>query len=161
YPIPLHGLSPQGRDIVCAGSAGDGHLRRRRFRPRGAVAESVRSLPVRGLPPMPGQTTDPSPVILLAFANEQEGRCYLRDLPEALRSLARVLGSAEGRCKIKPLPNATLEEVLAALRAHRNRVAILHYGGHAGPDTLLLESAGAVGRAVYAAGLATILGQQS
>src|SRR3954454_15265747 len=98
---------------------------------------------------MPPPSADLRPVILLAFANEQEGRRYLRDLPEELRILTRILEQVEsqGHGKVKPLSNATLEVVLSTLRAHRDRVAIVHYGGHAGPDRLLLESAGGGSRA--------------
>jgi len=103
------------------------------------------------------------PVILLAFANEQEGHHYLRNLPEELRLLRETLSAGErgGRFRLELLPNATFDEIKKALRDNRDRVAIFHYGGHAGPDRLLLESTAGLSRAVHAEGLARLLGQQS
>ena len=87
------------------------------------------------------------PVIVLAFANEQEGHQYLRDLPEELRRLQAILEAAErkGLCKLVVRPNATLEQILETFTENRDRVAILHYGGHAGGDRLFLESVGIEG----------------
>jgi hypothetical protein len=41
--------------------------------------------------------TRAKPVIFLAFANEQEGHHYLRDLPEESRQLQSILQEAEDR----------------------------------------------------------------
>src|SRR5271157_2864171 len=102
------------------------------------------------------------PVIVLAFANEQEGHRYLRDLPEELRQLQAILEAAEGKglCKLVVRPNATLDQILETFTEHRDRVAILHYGGHAGGDRLFLESTGTEGAVAHAEGLATFLGQR-
>src|SRR4051812_9909555 len=83
------------------------------------------------------------PVIVMAFANEQEGHRYLRDLPEELRQLQEILEDAErhGLCKLVVRPNASLQQVFDTFTEHRDRVAILHYGGHAGSDRLFLERA--------------------
>ena len=88
------------------------------------------------------------PVIVLAFANEQEGRRYLRDLPGELRQLQAILEAAErkGLCELVVRPNATLDQIFDVFTEHRDRVAIFHYGGHAGEDRLLLEAAGAGAR---------------
>ncbi len=53
------------------------------------------------------------PMIVLAFANEQEGRRYLRDLPEKLRRLQEILKGAERNvlCRPERLPNATPEQI--------------------------------------------------
>ena len=102
------------------------------------------------------------PFIVLAFANEQEGRRYLRDLPEELRRLQEILEQAENdrHCRLVVRPNATLEQIFTAFTDYRDQVAILHYGGHAGGDRLLLESSAAGGTPAYAEGLATFLGQR-
>ena len=102
------------------------------------------------------------PVILLAFANEQEGKRYLRDLPEELRRLQAILEGAEGKglCKLVVRPNATLDQIFEAFTEHRDRVAIFHYGGHAGGDGLFLESTGLEGAVAHAEGLARFLGQR-
>lgn len=98
------------------------------------------------------------PVIFIATANEQEGRRYLRDLPEESRQVREVLHEAEDRglCKLEVRSNATLKEVIQVFNEYRDRVAVFHYGGHADSGHLLLESskgdsqeAGAVGLAVF------------
>jgi len=101
------------------------------------------------------------PIIVLAFANEQEGRRYLRDLPEELPGLEDILKEAErnGLGRIELLPNATIEQIFDVFSRNRDHVAILHYAGHADSGRLLLES-GAPGSApAHAAGLAMFLGQ--
>jgi WD40 repeat protein len=103
------------------------------------------------------------PVILLAFANEQEGHRYLRDLPEELRRLQEILEAAErrGLCKLVVRPNASLKQIFDTFTEHRDRVAVLHYGGHAGSDRLFLEMASPGHEGVaHAEGLATFFGQR-
>jgi WD40 repeat protein len=102
------------------------------------------------------------PIIVLAFANEQEGRRYLRDLPEELRLLQGILSEAEshGLCRLELLPNATLDQIFDAFTRNLDRVTILHYAGHADSGRLLLESSSAGGAPAHAAGLATFLGQR-
>ena len=103
-----------------------------------------------------------SPIIVLAFANDQEGRRYLRDLPKELRQLQEILQDAEsnGLCRLELLPNATLDQIFAVFTRHRDQVTILHYAGHAGSGQLLLETNVAGGPHANAAGLATFLGQR-
>jgi CHAT domain-containing protein len=102
------------------------------------------------------------PLVVLAFANEQEGRRYLRDLPEELRRLREILKEAErnGLCRLEMLPNATLEQIFDVFTRNRDQVTILHYAGHADSGRLLLESSTAGGTAANATGLATFLGQR-
>jgi len=102
------------------------------------------------------------PVIVLAFANEQEGRRYLRDLPEELRRLQEILRDAErhGLCRLEVLSNATLDQIFDVFTRNRDQVTILHYGGHADSGRLLLESSAAGGAPAHASGLATFLGQR-
>ena len=86
---------------------------------------------------------DAKPVIFLAFANELDGRRYLRDLPEEQRLLRDTLQEAvdRGLCELEVRTNATLDEIDKVFTRHRRRVAIFHYAGHAGPDRLMLEAA--------------------
>ncbi|HEX8202233.1 MAG TPA: CHAT domain-containing protein, partial [Isosphaeraceae bacterium] len=51
--------------------------------------------------------------------------------------------------------------IVSVFRAYPDRVAIVHYGGHAGPDQLLLEAASGGTRPAHAEGLAEILGRQA
>jgi formylglycine-generating enzyme required for sulfatase activity len=103
------------------------------------------------------------PIVVLAFANEQEGLRYLRNLPEELRALQGILKEAErnGLCRLELLPNATLDQVFDVFTRNRDQVTILHYAGHADSGRLLLESSASVDSPAYAAGLATFLGQRS
>ncbi len=100
------------------------------------------------------------PIIVLAFANEQSGGQYLRDLPRELRMLRQILEEAErnGLCELKELSNATLDEIIDVFNRHRDQVAVLHYGGHADSGQLLLESNTGIAAAAHAAGLAAFLG---
>jgi WD40 repeat protein len=102
------------------------------------------------------------PIIVLAFANDQEGRRYLRDLPEELRRLQGILKDVErnGLCRLELLPNATLDQIFDVFTRHRDQVTVLHYAGHADSGRLLLESNVAGGAPANASGLATFLGQR-
>jgi hypothetical protein len=102
------------------------------------------------------------PVIVLAFANDQDGHRYLRDLPEELRQIQTILEASEGKglCKLVVRPNAGLDQIFETFTEHRDRVAVFHYGGHAGGDRLLLEATGTQGAVAHAEGLATFLGQR-
>jgi hypothetical protein len=101
------------------------------------------------------------PIVVLAFANEQEGRRYRRDLPEELRQLQDILRETERQrlCRLELLPNATLEQILDVFTRNRDRVAVFHYAGHADSGRLLLEAAAGGGAAAHAAGLARFLGR--
>ena len=101
------------------------------------------------------------PVVFLSFANEQEGRRYLRDLPEESRQLQSIFQEAQdkGLCELVCKTNVTLPEVDEVFRRHGSRVAVFHFAGHADADRLLLESADGASVA-HASGLAGFLGGQ-
>src|SRR5262245_17002573 len=87
------------------------------------------------------------PVIALTFANDQtQPSRYLRKLPEEARQLQATLDrlAQAGRCELVERPFATLEQLLDLFQdiRYRDRVALLHYGGHADSYHLLLEAAG-------------------
>src|SRR5271166_4784435 len=102
------------------------------------------------------------PVIFLAFANEQEGRRYLRNLPAELGELQEILEVAERKklCKLVVRSNATLDGINKVFIEHGRNVAIFHYAGHTGPEGLLLESTSGEARLAHAEGLARFLGRQ-
>lgn len=88
---------------------------------------------------------DKPPVILLTFANDRlDGHQYLRNLPLELKAIRKALeGVVEaGLCEIVERTNATLEEIVDLFqnKAYRDRIALFHFGGHAGSYKLLLES---------------------
>lgn len=85
------------------------------------------------------------PVILLAFANNHtEETEKLRYLRKEHNRIKEILEAAEskGLCELIVLPFATIEEILNQLQDQsvNNRIAILHFSGHAGTDQLLLEA---------------------
>ena len=108
--------------------------------------------------------TLPSPVILLAFANEQQDTArYLRDLPNELNRLRDTLLKAEDRelCEVVILSNTTLDNLVATFQRekYRNRIALFHYGGHADSYELLLEGSSG-SKAAYGEGLVPFLAGQ-
>ena len=109
-----------------------------------------------------GSTGRSRPVVFLAFANEQAGRHYLRDLPEEQRRLRAIVQEAveRGLCELEVRPNATLDEIDQVFTHHGRRVAIFHHAGHAGPEGLLLESSSGEGRLAHAEGLVRFFGRQ-
>lgn len=107
----------------------------------------------------------PSPVILLAFANERTGGSqYLRNLPQEQHLIRKSLEKAEdnGLCEVVVLPNATLDQLVETFQRqkYRDRIAVFHYGGHAGSFKLLLEDAEGKTRPAHAEGLIPFLARQ-
>ena len=85
------------------------------------------------------------PVILLVFANDRDDRVrYLRNLPDEARRLAQALDRAQqaGLCDVEVRQNATVGDIFDLFQHPdlRNRIAVLHYGGHADSYQLLFES---------------------
>ena len=113
-----------------------------------------------------GSKNQARPVVFLAFANEQEGKRYLRELPEEAHELRAALQKAKdhGLCELELRTNVTLPEVVEVFNRYSDgesgRVAIFHFAGHAGPDCLLLESSTGETRVAHAKGLAQFLGEQ-
>ena len=108
----------------------------------------------------------PKPVIFLAFANDRDDRVrYLRNLPEETRRLRETLSDAEskGLCELVVRTNATVGEILDVFQYpdYRNRVAVLHYGGHANSYQLLLETVEGQPAPANADAFARFLGQQT
>jgi WD40 repeat protein len=109
--------------------------------------------------------TSNKPVIFLAFANDRNDAVgYLRNLPVEARKLREVLEPAEraGLCELVVRSNSSAGDIFKVFEdsRYRNRVAILHYGGHANGYELLLESASGETAVAGAGGLAKFLGQQ-
>ncbi len=109
--------------------------------------------------------TTSKPVIFLAFANDRDDTIgYLRNLPDEARRLRDVLEPAEqaGLCEVVVRSNSTAADIFKVCQdpRYRNRIAILHYGGHANGYQLLLEAADGQSVAADAGGLAAFLAQQ-
>ncbi|HYU32877.1 MAG TPA: tetratricopeptide repeat protein, partial [Thermoanaerobaculia bacterium] len=89
---------------------------------------------------------------------------YLRNLPEEQRHVREAMEAAveAGLCEVVERANATVDEILDVFQdpEYRDRVAVFHFGGHAGDAELLLESAGGEATVAHAGGLARFLGEQ-
>ncbi len=84
------------------------------------------------------------PVIFLAFANDKvDNARYLRNLPQELDGIRKALLPAiqANLCEVIERANVTIENILDTFQddRYRDRIAILHYGGHADGYQLLLE----------------------
>ena len=106
------------------------------------------------------------PIIFLAFANDRfDKRRYLRNLPQELRLVREKLNEAEraGLCEVLVRTNTTHDDLLNVFQneAYRGRIAIFHYGGHAGDYELLLETPEGSPHRAHAGGLAEFLGLQN
>lgn len=116
---------------------------------------------------MSTDTTQRKPVIFLAFANDLvSGGQYLRQLSEEARRLRATLeqgSERDGRTQpysVVVRQNATVEDLFDAFRAHRDRIVLFHFGGHANGYELYFENAQGQPTAARAEGLAAFLGRQ-
>jgi WD40 repeat protein len=105
------------------------------------------------------------PILFFAFANDRvEGTQYLRNLPEERRRVLDAMAVAEraGLCEVKDKPNATVAEVLNFFQdaRFRDRVAVFHFGGHAGSGVLLFETPLGAAKPAHARSFAHFLGMQ-
>jgi WD40 repeat protein len=105
------------------------------------------------------------PLILLVDANDRiDPSRHLRNLSDEIRRIRDALRPAEQakHCRVLWEPNASAERIFAVFQDadFRNRIAILHYAGHADEYRLLMESASGGASPAQAAGLAAFLGEQ-
>src|SRR4030095_2192020 len=109
--------------------------------------------------------TKPAPVVFFAFANDRAvEKRYLRNLPVEVRRVREALDKARraGRCEVVVRDNATASEVWDIFfdPEFSGRIAVFHFGGHAGGKEILLETPEGAPTEVGAAGLAGFLGKQ-
>ncbi len=106
------------------------------------------------------------PLLLFAFANErQENAHYLRALSDECRAIEAALDPAvrAGLCEVKILSNATIDSIFSTFQdtRYRDRIALFHYGGHAGSFGLLLEENDRQNAIAHPEGLVSFLGKQT
>ncbi len=96
------------------------------------------------------------PLIFLAFANDQDR--HLEQLKEESRRLFQALeeNDRKGYIKIHREESASVEDISRVLTRYPNQIAIFHYAGHAGGNSLHLEEGEAISQ-----GLAQLLGEQA
>ena len=103
------------------------------------------------------------PVIFLAFAQDREHKVgYLRNLPTELDGIRKALQKARQAdlCEVVERANTTIDNIIDVFQEYQDRVAIFHYGGHAGSYELLLESASGTHQLAHSEGLVSFLVKQ-
>lgn len=105
------------------------------------------------------------PVIFLAFANDRvDDAAYLRNLPKELHGIREALEQVvkEGLCEVVERANATIDTILDVFQdsRYRDRIAIMHYGGHANGYQLLLEKLDGTHSSAHSEGLVSFLAKQ-
>lgn len=82
------------------------------------------------------------PVIFLAYANSYSEERRLKFLVKERQEITRVLNSVRDRCEIFSEGNTSLEYMTRNfLRPeYQGRIAVFHFGGHAGDEKLYFES---------------------
>ncbi len=101
-----------------------------------------------------------TPVIFLAFANDRDNYLPMvnKERKTIYRSLRRFNDS--GLVKVEAEATSQLEDIFEVFTHYHERVALFHYGGHAGGTFLQLEQEDSSPQFAYAGGLAQLLGLQ-
>ena len=99
-----------------------------------------------------------TPVVLLAFANDQDD--HLENLVRERKSIAEALRGYEDQrfLRLQVEPNAGIDDLFGLFDRFADQVAIFHYAGHADGAALKLEVAGGASETAHAGGLAQMLG---
>ncbi|MEO6114175.1 MAG: CHAT domain-containing protein [Sphingomicrobium sp.] len=99
-----------------------------------------------------------SPVVLLAFANDQDD--HLENLVRERKSIGEALRGYEDQrfLRLQVEPNAGIDDLFGLFDRFADQVAIFHYAGHADGTALKLELAGGASETAHAGGLAQMLG---
>ena len=106
----------------------------------------------------------PAPVFIIAFANNAADRDrHLPALDAEFARLSEVLADAtpEKRWDLVPSAETSIKSFLDLLQVetYQNRIALLHFAGHADGQSLLMESASGDVEVASAAGIAEFLAQ--
>ena len=105
------------------------------------------------------------PIILLAFANEQEDEhAYLRKLNIEQRELRKTLNKLEDddKAEVEILHGVTVKDLFDFFQHEKNRgrVAIFHYAGHANSFQFLMESEDGSNQSAHGEGIISFLNKQ-
>ncbi|MCP4152866.1 MAG: CHAT domain-containing protein [bacterium] len=101
------------------------------------------------------------PVIVLAFANDKDN--YLPMIARENKNLYKSLQTHHdnGYIQLHREVNTSVEDIFQTFNDYPDRIAIFHYGGHAGGTHLQLETVTGESQPAFAPGLAELLGQQN
>lgn len=100
------------------------------------------------------------PVIFLAFANDHQN--YLYKLTEEQNAVRKALEPLEkaGLCEVVYETDTDLNKIWGTFDKYLDRIAIFHYGGHAGDYSLMLQKADGQQQLVDGQGLVSFLARQ-
>ncbi|MDQ6611713.1 MAG: CHAT domain-containing protein, partial [Gemmatimonadota bacterium] len=104
----------------------------------------------------------PAPVFIIAFANNAaEQDRHLPALDAEYNRLNAILGDSARRWELVPSPKTSIRSFLDLLQveSYQNRIAMLHFAGHANGQSLLMESEEGAPEVANAAGIAEFLAQ--
>ena len=98
------------------------------------------------------------PTLLLAFANDRQG-AFLRSIAVEHDAITQALSEVEAKdlCKLVTIASASAPGIIQRLNQYGEHVRIVHYGGHADGDNLLLSSADGSETAIHAGNFAEVL----
>lgn len=100
------------------------------------------------------------PVIVLAFANDKDN--YLPMISRERKNIFKSLQTHHDNnyVQVHKEESTSVEDIFELFNRYRDRIAIFHYGGHAGGTHLQLETAAGESQPAHAQGLARLMGQQ-
>ena len=100
----------------------------------------------------------PLPAILLAFANDRQGS-FLRSIAVEQDAISQALSEVEAKSlvNILTIASASAQSIVQRLNDHGDQVRIVHYGGHADGENLLLSSGNGNASSVNAGNFAEVL----
>lgn len=103
---------------------------------------------------------DTTPVIILAFANDQDD--YLKNIQRERKGVYEALRPQNDRRSIDVYKEeeTSTEDLFKLFTLYGDRIAIFHYGGHASGTGLRLETVSGAAEQANATGLAQLLGMQ-
>jgi hypothetical protein len=100
------------------------------------------------------------PFIVLAFANDKDN--YLPMIVRESKNIYKTLQTHHdnGYVQVHKEENTSVGDIFELFNRYRERIAIFHYGGHAGGTHLQLETGTGEPQPAHAQGLARLLGQE-
>lgn len=105
-------------------------------------------------------TMPTQPIILLTFSNNVDDYLPMIEREQKAIKVALLDFADKNYLQIRDVPRASTEEVFSMINRYHNRVAILHYGGHADGKGLQLEKEIGQVQTANVKGIAGLLGTQ-
>ena len=99
-------------------------------------------------------------VIVLAFSNDRDD--YLDCIVEERKNIYNALRNHDmkGFIRVEKSEHTSIDDLFDTFNLYRDRIALFHYGGHAGGTHLQLESGAGKAQLADAGGLAQLMGRE-